>query len=75
MQAIEKSYSHIQALKVSGRDPATVFAAAKAAASSLPRASIVHEDAAGGVLELLDVTAVVRFKDDVAVRWVQTMSG
>lgn len=70
VQAIEKHYSHIQPLRVSGRDAATVFAATKTAASSLPRASIVHEDAAAGVLELLDVTALARFKDDVAVRWV-----
>ncbi|KAL4860062.1 hypothetical protein ACK3TF_000277 [Chlorella vulgaris] len=67
-EAIEKHYSHIQPLRVSGRDAATVFAATKTAASSLPRASIVHEDAAAGVLELLDVTALARFKDDVAVR-------
>lgn len=53
---------------MAGADVAAVFAAAKRAAGALPRARVVYEDAAGGVLELLDVTPLLKFKDDVAIR-------
>lgn len=68
-RACSKAYAKLQPLAVPNSNAAAVFAAARRAAAALPRASIVHEDAAAGVLELLDVTALMRFKDDVAVRW------
>lgn len=67
-QACRKSYSHLKPLIVPSGDVATVFGAAKRAAGALPRASIVHEDGAAGALELLDVTGLMKFKDDVAIR-------
>ncbi len=48
-----------------------VLAACKAALTSLPQASIVAEvvDSDGAVtLEVLDVTRLMRFKDDMAIR-------
>lgn len=68
-RACSKAYGHLQPLVVPGGSSAEVFAAARRAAGALPRASVVHEDAGAGVLELLDVTRLMRFKDDVAVRW------
>lgn len=69
--AIAKHYSHLRPLSVPGGDPAAVFTAAvAAAANALPRASIVRQDEAAGALELLDVTALLKFKDDVSVRCV-----
>jgi uncharacterized protein (DUF1499 family) len=38
------------------------------AAAALPNTSVVRADAAAGALELLSVTPLMRFKDDVAVR-------
>ena len=38
------------------------------AAAALPNTSVVRDDAAAGALELLAVTPLMRFKDDVAVR-------
>ncbi|KAL4430179.1 hypothetical protein ABPG77_004961 [Micractinium sp. CCAP 211/92] len=74
-RACSKAYAKLQPLAVPGGDAAAVFAAARRAAAALPRARIVHEDAAAGVLELLDVTALMRFKDDVAVRVRPSPSG
>jgi hypothetical protein len=69
VQAIRKHYGQLQPLVVPGGDPAQVFVAAKrAAANSLPNSRIVYEDAAGGLLELVDVTPLMKFKDDVVVR-------
>lgn len=67
-RACGRAYAHLKPVAVPGGDPAAVIAAAKRAAAALPRARVVHEDAAAGVLELLDVTLLMRFKDDVAVR-------
>lgn len=66
--AIRKHYAHLAPLKMPGGDPAACFAAAKKAAAVLPNATVVYEDAAAGALELLDVTPLMKFKDDVAVR-------
>lgn len=74
-RACSKAYAHLQPLAVPGGDAAAVFAAARRAAAALPRASVVHEDAAAGVLELLDVTRLVRYKDDVAIRVRPSPSG
>ncbi|KAL4434132.1 hypothetical protein ABPG75_000573 [Micractinium tetrahymenae] len=74
-RACSKAYSHLQPLAVPGGDAAAVFAAARRAATALPRANVVLEDAAAGVLELLDVTALMRFKDDVSVRVRQAPGG
>lgn len=65
--AIAKHY-RLSPLVVPDGDPPAVFAAVVKAAGALPRASIVRQDAAAGELELLDVTALMRYKDDVAVR-------
>lgn len=66
-EAIKKGYPDLQPLTVPSAVLADVLAAAKrAAAASLPRASVVCEGEGG--LELLDVTALLKFKDDVAVR-------
>lgn len=74
-RACSKAYGHLQPLVVPGGSSAEVFAAARRAAGALPRASVVHEDAGAGVLELLDVTRLMRFKDDVAVRVRQVPGG
>ena len=67
-RSIAQHYSHVKPLVVQGVDKASVFDAAVAAAAALPRCRIVHQDAEAGVLELLDVTKLMRFKDDVSVR-------
>lgn len=48
--------------------PRAAAAAARRAAAVLPRASIVHESEAEGVLELVDVTSLCWFRDDMVVR-------
>lgn len=69
--AIAAAYPDLVPVKVPNRSVAEVLAAAKAvAATALPRASVVYDNEAEGALELLDITAIMRFKDDVAVRWV-----
>jgi hypothetical protein len=65
--AVASAYPDLQPLRVPVLAVAEVQAAAKAAAAAgLPRCEVVHEGE--GALELLDVTALLRFKDDISVR-------
>lgn len=74
--AVRQHYSDLSPLTVPGTEVAAVLAAARrAATAALPRASVVREDGAAGQLELLDVTPLLRFKDDVAVRCAGSLGG
>jgi Protein of unknown function (DUF1499) len=44
------------------------FSACMAAAGKMPRWKIDHEDRAGGIIEGVAVTALLRFKDDWVIR-------
>lgn len=44
------------------------FAACMAAAGTMTRWKIEHEDKAGGIIEGVAVTALLRFKDDWVIR-------
>lgn len=68
-QAIIKHYPHLKPVVVPGGHLEDVFAAAKKATEQLRGARIVYEDEHGGVLELVDVTPLLKFKDDVVIRW------
>ena len=70
---ITKAYPDLRPLRVPGGSAADVFVATKKALAVLPRASVVAESAGaeGGkdwLLEAVDVTALLRFKDDVIIR-------
>lgn len=70
--AIRNHYSDLKPLRVTSDKPvADVVEAVKAAAqASLPRGQVVYESSTGteGAVELLDVTGLMRFKDDVSIR-------
>jgi Protein of unknown function (DUF1499) len=69
--AIRSYYADLQTLTVPSSSPAAVLEAARAAAlSKLPRASVVKFSPDEGVMELLDVTGLMKFKDDIVVRCV-----
>ncbi|EFN57816.1 hypothetical protein CHLNCDRAFT_143218 [Chlorella variabilis] len=67
-KAIIKHYPHLKPVVVPGGHLEDVFAAAKKATEQLRGARIVYEDEHGGVLELVDVTPLLKFKDDVVIR-------
>lgn len=66
-EPIRAHYASLQTL-VLPVSPAAAWPLAKAAASKMPRFKVEHENEAGGVLEGVAVTRVLRFRDDWVVR-------
>ncbi|MBI3296942.1 MAG: DUF1499 domain-containing protein [Elusimicrobia bacterium] len=60
------SYPDLSPLPLAEK-PEACFARAAAAARAMPRWQVVSEDAAGGRVEAVAVTGLLRFKDDVVV--------
>lgn len=67
-ESIQKHYADIQPVRVPNQTVAEVFAACKAAVSVLPKATLAYQNDLEGVLEVMDTTALMRFKDDMVVR-------
>eukprot|EP00887_Chlorella_sp_A99_P000863 scaffold5.g863.t1 len=63
--AIAKHYSHLRPLCVPGRSVGDVLVAARGAAgAALPRAVVTRVDAAAGELELVDITLLLRVREE-----------